>query len=146
MIYLCLDISQQNCKYSKTNHHNFPKTPHIHRINLFMATHPISYPKKISAQKLNTADRNCVQSININFLYYAQAVDPTMLPPLNKISTYQYELTQDTMGKCNQVMDYASTNPNATILYHTSDMILMTDIYTAYLVLPESRSCIAGYY
>ena len=40
-----------------------------------------------SAPKLNSADINRVKSINITLLYYGRAVEPTMLPSLNKIST-----------------------------------------------------------
>ena len=95
-----------------------------------LATH------KISAPKLNYADTNKVQSINSTFLYYARAVDPTIILVLNKISTWKSAPTQDTMDKCNQVLDYASTHPNATICYHAIYMILMTDIDATSLVLP----------
>ena len=50
------------------------------------------------------------------------------------------------MDKCNQVLDYVSTQPNTTICYHGSSMILITDTDSAYLVLPEYHSCITGYY
>ena len=69
-----------------------------------------------------------------------------MLTALNEISTFQYAPNQDTMYKCNQVLDYASTHPNATIRYHANNMILMTDTDSAYLVLPEARYRIAGYH
>ena len=35
------------------------------------------------APKLNSADTNCMQSINITLLQFAYAVDPTMFPYLN---------------------------------------------------------------
>ena len=69
-----------------------------------------------------------------------------MLLALNKISTCQYEPTQDTMNKWNQVLDYVPTHPNATIRYHAIDMILMIETDAAYIFLPEVRSFIAGYY
>ena len=69
-----------------------------------------------------------------------------MLPALNETSTFQSAPTQDTMDKFNQVLNYSSTHPNATICYHAIDMILMTDTDAAYLILPESRSRISGYY
>ena len=69
-----------------------------------------------------------------------------MIPALNEISICQSAPTQDTMDKFNQFLDYASTHPNATVWYPASNMILMTDIDAAYLVLPEAHSCIAGYY
>ena len=63
-----------------------------------------------------------------------------MLPDLNKISTFKSAPTQDKIKKYNQVLDYASTHPNATIRYHASDVILMPYTDADYLVLPVSRS------
>ena len=102
--------------------------------------------KKRSAPKLNSEDTNIVQSINSNFLYYARVVDLTMLTDLNETSTCQSAMTQDTMDKCNKVLDYVLTHSNADICYHASNMILMIDIDAAYFVLPEARSIVAGYY
>ena len=42
---------------------------------------------KISAPKLNSADTNRLQFINSTFIFYSQAVYPTILPALNEIST-----------------------------------------------------------
>ena len=69
-----------------------------------------------------------------------------MIPDLKNISTWKYTPTQDTMEKCNKVLDYASTYPNVNIWYHAIDMILMKDTYAAYLFLPAAHSCIAGHY
>ena len=102
--------------------------------------------QQISAPKLNYSDTNIVHSINGTFIYYVQAVDPTMLPALNQIFTCQSAPTQDKMDECNQVLDYTSTHPNATIRYHASDMILMKDTDVSYLVLLETYSSIAEYY
>ena len=59
-----------------------------------------------------------------------------MLPALNEISTFQSAPTQDTLEKCYQLLYYASIHPNATIRYHASDVILIMDTYSDYLVLP----------
>ena len=67
-----------------------------------------------------------------------------MLIALNEISTSQSALTQETMKTCDQLLDYAATYPNATIRYHASDMILITDSDAAYLVLPRSRSRVSA--
>ena len=40
-----------------------------------------------SAPKLNSADTNRLQFINSTFIFYSQAVYPTILPALNEIST-----------------------------------------------------------
>ena len=44
------------------------------------------------------------------------------------------------------LLDFLSTNPNAIIRYHASDMVLHVDSDAAYLVLPHARSRIAGHY
>ena len=99
-----------------------------------------------STTKINSADTNRVKSINSTSLYYNQAVDPTMIPSLNEIFTCQSIPTQETMDNYNQFLDYVSTHPNATICYHASDMILITDTDDNYLVLLEARTHIVGYY
>lgn len=107
----------------------------------------IQYAKDIEdLPPLDSEGIQRVQSIDGTMLYYARAVDPTMLPALNEISTQQSKPTADTIKKCNQLLDYAATYPNAVIRYHASDMILHVDTDAAYLVLPKARSRIAGHY
>ena len=79
-------------------------------------------------------------------LYYSRAVDPTMLPALNEIATSQAHPTEKTKAQCKMLLDDAATYPNAKIRYHASDMILHVDSDVAYLVLPNTRSRIAGHY
>jgi hypothetical protein len=55
-------------------------------------------------------------------LYYARAVDPTVLMPLNDIATEQTKATEKTQAATNQLLDYLATRPDATIRYHASDM------------------------
>ena len=120
------------------------------------APHPCNKPvygkhiqfatQKSYTPKLNSAYTNRVQSINGTLLYYALAVYPTILPYINKISTFQYLPTQYTMAKYNQVMDYSSVHPYVTIRYHTSDMSLIMYIDTVYLILPASHIHISGHY
>ena len=49
------------------------------------------------------------------FLYYARALDPTMLRALNEISCIQARPTKDTLEKAKWFLDYAATYPNAII-------------------------------
>ena len=51
-----------------------------------------------------------------------------------------------TLKKCNQLLDYVSWHPNATIRYYASDMVLNIDSDAAYLVLPRAWSRLAGHY
>ena len=95
---------------------------------------------------LNATDTTRVQSICGTFLYYGRAIDPTILPALNEISTSQSAPTEETLARCHQLLDYLATYPDATIGYTASDMILICETDAAYLVLPKARSRIAGHY
>jgi hypothetical protein len=59
-----------------------------------------------------------VQSVIGSILYYARAVDPTMLPALNDISSKQAKATINTEKQCKMLLDYATTYPNAKIRYY----------------------------
>ena len=81
-----------------------------------------------------------VQSCVGSFLYYARAVDPTMLVALKKIGSQQSKATQNTLDKCKMLMDYAATHPLSIIRYKASDMILHVDSDAAYLVQQNAQS------
>jgi hypothetical protein len=66
-------------------------------------------------------------------LYYARAVDPTVLMPLNDIATEQTKATEKTQAATNQLLDYLATHRDATIRYHASDMILHIHSDASYL-------------
>jgi hypothetical protein len=95
---------------------------------------------------LDKAKTLYVQSCVGSFLYYARAVDATMLPAINEISASQARPTENTLLACRMLMDYAATYPLAIIRYHASDMVLHIDSDAAYLVLPNARSRYAGHY
>jgi hypothetical protein len=94
--------------------------------------------------RLDAKGTRKVQSVVGSFLYYARAVDPTLLVGLNDIGTAQAKPTKDTDGRCTMLMDYAYTHPNAVIRYHASDMQLWIISDAAYLVKPNARSRYAG--
>ena len=103
------------------------------------ADHPVSPP-------LNKSDTTYIQSVNGTLIYYGRAVDPTILPAVNEISTQQSAPTLHTKNLCHQLLDYLATYPNATIRFHASDIIAVCETDAAYLVLPKARSRIAGHY
>jgi hypothetical protein len=104
-------------------------------------------PTPVSDAPLLDAKRTRrIQAIAGTFLFYARAVDPTILPALNELATEQAAPTTDTEAKAIMLMDYLATHPNATIRYHASDMVLHVESDAAYLVLPKARSRAAGHY
>jgi uncharacterized coiled-coil protein SlyX len=66
-------------------------------------------------------------------LYYARALDPTVLMPLNDIVTEQTKVIEKAQAATNQLLDYLATHPDATIRYHASDTILYIASNASYL-------------
>ena len=79
-------------------------------------------------------------------LYYARAIEGTMIPGLNSIGVHQAQSTEVTRQELQQLMDYAATYPNVNLRLYASDVILIIDSDSAYLILPRARSRIAGYF
>jgi hypothetical protein len=77
-------------------------------------------------------------------LYYARAVDPTVLMPLNDIATEQTKATEKTQAATNKLLGYLATHPDATIGYHASDMILHIHSDASYLSVSNARSHLSG--
>jgi hypothetical protein len=77
-------------------------------------------------------------------LYYARAVDPTVLMPLIDIATEQTKATEKTPATKNQMLEYLATHPDATIRYHASDMILHIHSDASYLSVSNARSRLGG--
>jgi hypothetical protein len=93
----------------------------------------------ITAQQFLT-----IQKVTGSVLYYARAIDPTVLMPLNDIATEQTKATEKTQASMNQLLDYLVTHPDATIRYHASDMILQIHINASYLSVSNARSRLGG--
>ena len=70
----------------------------------------------------------------------------TMLPALSDISITQAKPTKFTEKEMHMLMDYCATYPNAKIRYYASEMILHVESDAAYLVAPNAKSRVAGYY
>eukprot|EP00536_Pseudo-nitzschia_multiseries_P015592 jgi/Psemu1/43163/gm1.43163_g len=67
-----------------------------------------------------------------------RAMDNTLLHALNDIASAKDNLvTTHAATIC--FLNYAACNPNATIIYRASNMILRVDSKTSYLVCPEAR-------
>jgi hypothetical protein len=73
---------------------------------------------------LNKKETKYVQAVAGMLLYYARAVDSTILPALSSLATKQAKPTQKTMEKVNQLLDYCATQEDAIITYLASKMIL----------------------
>ena len=104
--------------------------------------HPYKATKKLGLPMTQTMDDGTrlspqaikqLQQIVGTFLFYARAVDPTMLTALSIIATEQSQGTHTTKEKAEHFLTYATTHPNATIKYYKSDMILKIHSDASYL-------------
>ena len=87
-----------------------------------------------------------VQQVLGALLYYARAIDCTMLVTLSKLSHMQSKPTQLTLQLIQHLLDYCATNPTATLRYTPSDMILKIHSDASYLSEPKARSRSGGHF
>jgi hypothetical protein len=95
----------------------------------------------INAPRIKT-----IQQVIGGILYYARAVDLTVLPALSAIASDQAKATEATEAHVKQLLDYLTTHPMATIRYHRSDMILNIHSDASYLSETRARSRVAGHF
>jgi hypothetical protein len=102
------------------------------------------YATKDETPPLTVTQCLTIQKVTGSVLYYARAVDPTILMPLNDIATEQTKATGKTQAATNKMLDYLATHPDATIRYHASDMILHIHSDASYLSVSNARSRLGG--
>jgi hypothetical protein len=103
-------------------------------------------PDADTTPEVNAKERTRIQEILGTLLYYARAVDPTMLVTISSLSTKQAKPTTNTMLAVKHLLDYAATHPNATIRYHASDMVLHVESDASYLSEENAKSRFAGFH
>ena len=79
-------------------------------------------------------------------LYYALALDNTMLVALGDLASAQSQPTEDTWDQITWLLNYAATYPDAAILYHACDMCLHVHSDASYLSAPKARSRASGFF
>ena len=87
-----------------------------------------------------------IQQVIGSLLYYARAVDHTILVTVNDIAAQQSKATTETEAKVNKLLNYVATHPNATLTYHKSKMQLAVHSDASYLSAPNARSRAGGYF
>jgi hypothetical protein len=124
--------------------HNAPKHPKYTPSRYVTPVYgdKTQYTTKDETPPLTAQQCLTIQKVTRSVLYYARAVDPTVLMPLNNIATEQTKATEKTQAATSQLLDYLATHPDATIRYHASDMILHIHSDASYLsvLTPEDGS------
>jgi hypothetical protein len=82
---------------------------------------------------LDDRKKQRVQQIIGSILYYARAVDMTVLIALSTITMSQAKPTETTMKRCLQLMDYPATHSDAKIHFSASDMVMNIHSDASYL-------------
>ncbi|KAG7372528.1 hypothetical protein IV203_018671 [Nitzschia inconspicua] len=103
-------------------------------------------PADDSSPPLNAAGIKRIQEIVGVFLFYARAVDSTMLPALGTISTQQAIPTTNTLTAITKFLNYAASNPDVCVRYRASGMHLHIESDASYLSKSKARSRYAGYH
>ena len=119
--------------------------PHPHLPIVYGAKQQTSQPEDTSP-KLNKEQTKFVQEVTGVFLYYARAVDSTMLVALSAIAAEQGNPTENTLAKVKQFLDYAATHPEAVVTYKKSNMVLAVHSDASYLSEPKARSRVGGHF
>jgi hypothetical protein len=95
---------------------------------------------------LDAGDTKRIQEVLRTLLYYACAVDSTMLCAIGKLATQQTSGTKKTMEALTQLLNYAASNQDATLRYVVSDMILAIESNASCLSVTKGRSRAAGHF
>ena len=117
-------------------------SPHIHNEPVYGAKQ--QFTQIDDSPSLDTKTTKRIQGIIGSLLYYARAIDNTMLTAINEISAVQSKPTEKTLQAVTKLLDYASTYPDTTIRFYASDMTLYAESDAAYLVQLNAKSRIAG--
>jgi hypothetical protein len=70
---------------------------------------------------ISDKDVNKLQQLTRTLLYYARAVYPTLIMPINVLASEQYNATEETADKVIKLLNYCDTNPETKIRYHATD-------------------------
>jgi hypothetical protein len=103
-------------------------------------------PLADTSPPLDAADTKRVKEVLGTLLFYARAVDSTMLAAVGSIASQQAKGTKATMEAIIQLLNYCATHPVATIRGIASGMVLWVESDASYLTAPKARSRAAGYH
>ena len=88
---------------------------------------------------LGQADKKYIQQVVGSFLYYARAVDLTILLSLSAIAAEQANPTERTIQRVQHLLQYMHTNTNEIIQFRASDMVLNIHLDASCLTASRGR-------
>ena len=96
--------------------------------------------------KIPPTESSTVQQVLGTFLYYARAVDPTILVALNIIAEEEAKITDATVKVVTQLIKYAAAHYESITRYHASGIILHIHSDAYFLSKPGAKSRAGGYH
>ncbi len=79
-------------------------------------------------------------------LYYARAVDPSILTVVHTLGSVQARPTLNDMRKMERLLQYVSAHQNHGVRFHASSMQLQIQSDASYLCRPNARSVLGGFH
>jgi hypothetical protein len=113
-------------------------SPHFFATPQYGAKVHLTAPADESS-RLTPAQVTHLQQVICTFLYYARAVDSTMLVPLGSLAAAQTKATTDTLQHLHQFLDYSSKYPDAKVCFSASPMILTIHSNGSYVSESQAR-------
>jgi hypothetical protein len=109
--------------------------PHPHMLPTYGATLQYTKADNVSPSATKSEEKYIHQGI---LLYYGRAVDSTILVGLSSLAAAQSKPTAHTMSLVKWQLDYVATNPDATLMYKKSNMVLAMHSNASYLSEPSA--------
>lgn len=104
----------------------------------------VQYAETDDCRLLSPAERKPIQQLIGVLLFYARAVDCSLLVALSTLAAAQSKGTEATAAACTQLLNYCATHPDATVRFHASDMVLHVSSDASYLSESQGRSRAGG--
>ena len=98
------------------------------------------------SEPIDADETKRLQRVLGTLLFYARAVDGSMLVALGTLGAAQTKGTRQTIKALKHLLNYAASHPDATVRYQASDMILTLHSDASYLSEAEARSRAGGYF
>ena len=99
-----------------------------------------------TAPALTPPERTRLQEIVGVLLYYARAVDCSILPALSALASEQATPTEQLWPAVNRLLAYVATYPDNKLVLTACDMILHSQSDASYLTRSHARSVVGGYH
>jgi hypothetical protein len=108
-------------RFQHTPPHRHEHSPHAWNKTVY-GTHPQLTSPVDDKSLLLPSELTRIQEITGTLLFYARAIDITMLVALGTIASNQSKGTQATAQALTQLLNYTAAHPDATVRYTASDM------------------------